>query len=90
MFMRTELAENKISTISDNDPVLIMQSAIPVASAEFSIVKDQLNNFVENSTILMSVLDDVGKVHPFIQGQFRALHSADKVASCISNLGHTS
>lgn len=75
------IAENKVSAASSSDPVLIAQSAMPLASAEFSIVKDRVNNFVENSKILMSVLDEVGKAHPFIQGQFRVLHSAHEVAS---------
>ncbi len=38
------------------------------ASATFSIVKDHVSKFADNSKILMSVLDEVAKVHPFIQG----------------------
>ncbi|KAF9041886.1 hypothetical protein BDZ89DRAFT_1059909 [Hymenopellis radicata] len=37
------------------------------ASATFSIVKDQISSFTDNSKILMSVLDEVAKAHPFIQ-----------------------
>lgn len=81
IFMCIELAENKVSAVSSSDPVSIAQSAVPMASAEFSIVKDRVNSFVENSKILMSVLDEVGKAHPFIQGQFRVLHSAHEVVS---------
>jgi hypothetical protein len=45
-----------------------------ISSAEFHMVKDQVSNFVENSNMLVGVLDEIGKVHPFIQGQFsRAL-----------------
>ncbi|KAF9041891.1 hypothetical protein BDZ89DRAFT_1034712 [Hymenopellis radicata] len=41
------------------------------ASAAFSIVKDQISSFVDNSKILMSVLDEVAKAHPFIQGIYQ-------------------
>jgi hypothetical protein len=41
-----------------------------ISSAEFHIVKDQVSNFVENSKMLVGVLDEIGKAHPFIQGQF--------------------
>ena len=45
-----------------------------ISSAEFHIVKDQVSNFAENSKMLLGVLDEIGKAHPFIQGQFsRAL-----------------
>ncbi|KAF8553591.1 hypothetical protein OG21DRAFT_1441706 [Imleria badia] len=40
---------------------------MPVASVAFSVVKDRVNHFVENSKMLMNALDEVGKVHPFIQ-----------------------
>ena len=35
-------------------------------SAAFSIVKEQVSHFVENSKILVGLLDEVGKAHPFI------------------------
>ena len=35
-------------------------------SATFNIVKEQVSHFVENSKILVGVLDEVGKAHPFI------------------------
>jgi LPS O-antigen subunit length determinant protein (WzzB/FepE family) len=38
-----------------------------MATAAFSVVKDQITSFAENSKTLMKVLDEVGKVHPFIQ-----------------------
>lgn len=81
MCIGSELAGKKVLAISGSEPVSIIQSVMPVASAEFSVVKDRVNNFVENSKILLRVLDEVGKAHPFIQGQFRVLHSADEAAS---------
>ncbi|KAF5347531.1 hypothetical protein D9758_014525 [Tetrapyrgos nigripes] len=36
-------------------------------SDAFSLVKDGISNFEENSKLLISVLDEVAKVHPFIQ-----------------------
>ena len=37
-------------------------------SAAFDMVKSQVTHFVENTRILAMVLDEVGEVHPFIQG----------------------
>ncbi|KAI0630036.1 hypothetical protein C8Q77DRAFT_236077 [Trametes polyzona] len=37
------------------------------ATAAFSLVKTQVVNFAENSRILMAALDEVAKIHPFIQ-----------------------
>lgn len=39
-----------------------------LARDEFSIVKNQVNNFKWNSKVVLGVLDDVAKVHPFISG----------------------
>lgn len=80
-FMYVELAGDDVLALSGSEPVSIAQSAMPVASAAFSIVKDRVNHFVENSKMLMNALDEVGKLHPFIQGQFRVLHSTDEGAS---------
>ncbi len=41
-----------------------------VAAQAFTFVKDQVSNFVQHSKVLMKVLDEVGKAHPFIQGEF--------------------
>ena len=38
------------------------------ASAAFNVVKEQVSHFVENSKVLVDLLDEVGKVHPIIQG----------------------
>jgi hypothetical protein len=43
-----------------------------MALPQFSILKDQVSNFAENTKILVNVLDDLGKMHPFIQGSFIA------------------
>ncbi|KAF8549417.1 hypothetical protein OG21DRAFT_1488548 [Imleria badia] len=62
-----ELAGDNVVAVSSSGPVSIVQSTMPVASAAFSVVKDRVNHFVENSKMLMNALDEVGKVHPFIQ-----------------------
>jgi len=49
-----------------------------MASAAFSMVKDQVSSFVERSQTLMSVLDEVGKVHPFIQSMSIPFRVSDK------------
>jgi hypothetical protein len=36
------------------------------ASAAFNFVKEQVSHFTENSRVLVRVLDEVGKAHPFI------------------------
>ncbi len=35
-------------------------------SAAFNIVKEQVSHFVENSKVLVGLLDEVGKAHPFV------------------------
>ena len=37
------------------------------ASAAFDRVKNQVSHFAENSRVLVTILSEVGKVHPFIQ-----------------------
>ena len=51
--------------VSESQTVSVAQNAM--ASAAFSMVKDQVSSFVERSQTLMAVLDEVGKLHPFIQ-----------------------
>lgn len=51
--------------VSESQTVSVAQNAM--ATAAFSMVKDQVSSFVERSQALMSVLDEVGKLHPFIQ-----------------------
>lgn len=36
------------------------------ASAAFNVVKEQVTHFAENSKVLVGVLDEIGKAHPFI------------------------
>ena len=38
------------------------------ASAAFNVVKEQVSHFVENSKVLIGLLDEVGKAHPIIFG----------------------
>ena len=38
-----------------------------VTSAAFDVVQSEVTHFVETSQILVRVLDEVGKAHPFIQ-----------------------
>lgn len=51
--------------VSESQTVSVAQNAM--ATAAFSMVKDQVSSFVESSQALMNVLNEVGKVHPFIQ-----------------------
>ena len=55
--------------VSESQTVSLAQNAM--ATAAFSVVKDQVSSFVERSQALMSVLNEVGKVHPFIQSMFK-------------------
>ena len=55
----------KVATVSKNQAVSTMQD---VASQAFDTLKGQVSHFVETSKILVQVLDEVAKVHPFIQG----------------------
>ena len=60
------VAGSKILAVSGSSEVSMTQVAM--ASPAFTILKDQVSNFAENTKILVSVLDDLGKMHPFIQG----------------------
>jgi len=57
---------DKIITASDSQVASTVQNI--AASAAFNIVKSEVTRFVETSKILVRALDEVGKVHPFIQG----------------------
>jgi hypothetical protein len=39
-------------------------------NAILSLIKDNASHFAENSRILVDVLDNIAKIHPFIQGMF--------------------
>ena len=40
-----------------------------VSKDTFSLLKDQVSTFAQNSRFLMSVMDEVARVHPLIQGE---------------------
>jgi hypothetical protein len=50
---------------SGGQAVSTIQSAN--ASVAFDMIKEQVNHFAQNSKILVGVLDEVGKAHPFVQ-----------------------
>jgi hypothetical protein len=56
---------NKAVAFSESEAVVTVQSI--TAPIDFDMIKDQVNHFAQNSKILLGVLDEVGKVHPFIQ-----------------------
>jgi ABC-type uncharacterized transport system fused permease/ATPase subunit len=58
-------AGDRALAVSESQTVSVAQNAM--ATAAFSMVKDQVSSFVERSQTLMHLLDEVGKVHPFIQ-----------------------
>lgn len=56
---------SKALAISESEAVSTMRTV--AASAAFDMVKNQVSQFAENSKILVKALNEVGKVHPFIQ-----------------------
>jgi len=62
----------------------LMDSPVATASrsengnAMFALVNDEISHFAENTRILVNILDDVAKVHPFIQGVFFFHRTAEK------------
>ena len=38
-------------------------------SDAFSVIKQKIDTFVEDSKVVMSILDEIGKIHPFIQSR---------------------
>lgn len=57
---------DKILATSENPVVSAVKNV--ATSAAFDMVKTEVTHFVEGSRILVRALDEVGKVHPFIQG----------------------
>ena len=51
--------------VSGSEAVSTIQDI--AGSATFDVVKEQVSHFVENSKILVGLLDEVGKAHPFVQ-----------------------
>ncbi|KAH9847166.1 hypothetical protein C2E23DRAFT_742357 [Lenzites betulinus] len=58
-------AERHLNRLGDGDYASVAQSE--AAASAFSLVKEDVLNFVDNSKMLMSALDEVAKLHPFIQ-----------------------
>ena len=56
---------DKAGDVSENQAVSTLRSV--AASGAYDAIKTQVSHFVENSKALVKVLDEVGKVHPFIQ-----------------------
>ena len=56
---------DKAGDVSGNQVVSTLRSV--ATSGAYETIKTQLSHFVENSKALVKVLDEVGKVHPFIQ-----------------------
>ena len=55
--------EDKAIAIHD-DPY-----ANAVKDITLDVAKEEMGRFVENSKIMIQVMDEVGKIHPFIQGK---------------------
>lgn len=47
----------------NGDPYIDAAGGVAITAA-----KEEVGNFVQNSKIMMNVMDEVGKIHPFIQG----------------------
>jgi hypothetical protein len=58
-----------ISNASGTD--LAMFSRSDTAAASFALVKDHVAAFVEHSTLVVHILDEVAKIHPFISGKHK-------------------
>jgi hypothetical protein len=56
---------NEALAVSGSQAVSTIQS--DNASVAFDMIKQQVNHFTQDSKILVAVLDEVGKVHPFTQ-----------------------
>ncbi|KAI0665852.1 hypothetical protein C8Q78DRAFT_1083428 [Trametes maxima] len=56
---------DRISGLKDSSWAALAQS--DGAQASFSLIKDEVINFADTSRALMTVLDEVAKLHPFIQ-----------------------
>ena len=58
------MAGDHALALSGTDAASAMQNV--AASAAFNAVKEQVSHFTENSKVLVGVLDEIGKAHPFI------------------------
>ncbi|KAL0569703.1 hypothetical protein V5O48_012263 [Marasmius crinis-equi] len=57
--------EDKFLDASNSKHVALAEDAS--GNIDFSVIKEQVSNFAEDCKFLMIVLDEIGKVHPFIQ-----------------------
>ena len=55
---------NQARALSGTDAASAVQNV--AASAAFNVVKEKVSHFAENSKLLCSALDEIGKAHPFI------------------------
>ena len=68
-------------TLAVSDSRAVSTAKNVMASAAFSMVKDQVSSFAEKSQAVMKVLDEVGKFHPFIQGMPEPISGYEKKKS---------
>lgn len=47
---------------------MLTVSGDPYIDTAVGLAKQEVDDFVQNSKIMMNVMDEVGKIHPFIQG----------------------
>ncbi|KAF9064589.1 hypothetical protein BDP27DRAFT_153111 [Rhodocollybia butyracea] len=59
---------SKLAKISHSSIISLAQNADGLPSAALDLVKSEASNFVENSKFLISALNEVAKIHPFVQG----------------------
>ncbi|KAL0577439.1 hypothetical protein V5O48_004549 [Marasmius crinis-equi] len=57
--------EDKFLDASNSKHVALVKDASE--NIDFSVIKEQVSNFAEDCKFLVIVLDEIGKVHPFIQ-----------------------
>ncbi|KAI0646024.1 hypothetical protein C8Q79DRAFT_730049 [Trametes meyenii] len=65
-------AERRLNTLGDRfsslkDGSLVTLAQSDAAASTFSLIKEEVINFADTSKALMTVLDEVAKLHPFIQ-----------------------
>ena len=48
--------------------VLDWSTMDPAAVEAFEVIEKEIGGFLEQSKIVMTVLDDIGTIHPFVQG----------------------
>ena len=48
--------------------VLDWSTMDPAAVEAFEVIEKEIGGFLEQSKIVMTVLDDIGRIHPFVQG----------------------